>query len=1756
MYTFKTAVRLCLLSWFAAAAFGQTELLTFSAPTIPNLVVGNETFIDFTSDISGGTAPYILTLTSGTLPTGVSLGVGQLSVSGTPTVPSPAGQPFTFTLTVTDSSTPTPQSASQTISITVVTNPLVIMPAGSLAGGVVGISYGQGHSVYAQGGVPPYNWSITHGTLPASSGLTLNSPTSGQNSSGQPSYAITGTPSTAGTYSFTLQVSDSSSPPQTATQTYTISVINPKSYLAPSSSSYPTGIAATASALWFTQQQGAVGIESITPSGTFQSETSIPASPAVTPIPEAIAAGADGNLWITDQAATYIYRVTPGGNVTPIVVQTSGVPPDLVSPSGITSGIGIDNHVWFTGTGQTAHQGYIGQIATDGTNALNFFKVPQYVSTPTSIVPDPDGTHLWFLAQGGDPASIVVGRIGTDGTFDPPSVCQAHPPVPNFAACFILDSSGKAVPPPGSIVDQTSVGPFIAVGADGGIWFATGNFEIGRINEDGSGLAFFPVAGTIESLLLAPDSALWYTLTPFNNTLGRITSSGQATTFNLPNASANESPQLVGTTVGPDGALWMTDQAGNAIFQVFPSLILNCTGASTLQVGVPITNASCAAVGGKAPYSYSFDTSNLPPGVTVSPSGVLSGTPTAPGSFIITANDSSSPAQQASQVFSIQAAPAVQFTCNFPATGAAGQPYSASCTTTGGNAPYTYTATPNLPAGLTGVASSPSGATGSYGFSVSGTLSQALYGKASFTITASDSSSPPNTSTQSVSINIAPIAVSLSCNPNSQAVVGKAFQQTCFGFRGAPPYAFSATGLPAGLTINSANGVISGIPSATGQSPVSVVVTDAGGLKAIQSITLSVINPRLALLCDLPFNPTTATDISTTCKTDGGVGPYSYSVASGTTLPASLTFKGGVVSGEPTTPGPVTFTLQVSDSESPAVTARQSVSLFVHPAALAILTTTIPVPNPPLPYAVALSVGGGTPPYKFSIDSGALPGGLNLGSSSGVIYSVAGGPSIAAGAFSFSVKVTDSASAKATATQAYAGTVPAAPIAASFNSYALSGPSGANGITVGPDGNLWFTTLDQSGGNLIGRITPSGTITTTAASNALTQPTLATGGDIAAGPDGEIWIAERDGNAVGEVALDLSSQLTYLPPAANSGPGQITAAPDGTLWFTEPAANQIAHVGADGTVVEFPTKSGSSGPYGIAVGPDNFIAFTEVNVNKIGVISEDGLTKVEFPIPTASSLPASIVLGPDSAFWFTELGANKIGRMDFAGNVAEVSVSSAPQAITLGPDGALYFTEPKANKIGRVTIAGALTEITIPDQGSGPTGIVAGPDGSIWFTEANLSKIGRLSFILGPAVSCTLPTEPLPALSTFSGSCTASQGTPPYQFSFSTAAGSVPPPGVSLDPNTGALSGTLTTAGTFAFTVLVTDSTSPPQTGRQSFSFTVSPLPLTLTCNTPTGRLYTLYASASQTNYGCAAVNGTPPYTYAITAGSVPPGLSFDPNTGNITGTPTTLGDYPLTIHVTDSSTPPMVVSQAITISVQYGVVTGKGTQLFTLSTAPLSVAPGSKTPGLTLSVGETLLQAVTGTAVLTFAVDKAIVGLNTPAGYVDPALQFVDASGNPLGASYNFTFPPGTTSITLPAISPGTVLGTVDITIKGAGLPQTATTFAVAGSTPVIEPGSVQFTNVTAGGFDVEFVAMTPTRSSEHATITFNPASGGQIAGQQTFVFDVSAISNGWFASADSLKYGGRYSLTFSFVFNGSVNAIGSATVTLDTSQPVTGNR
>jgi virginiamycin B lyase len=283
------------------------------------------------------------------------------------------------------------------------------------------------------------------------------------------------------------------------------------------------------------------------------------------------------------------------------------------------------------------------------------------------------------------------------------------------------------------------------------------------------------------------------------------------------------------------------------------------------------------------------------------------------------------------------------------------------------------------------------------------------------------------------------------------------------------------------------------------------------------------------------------------------------------------------------------------------------------------------------------------------------------------------------------------------------------------------------GITVGPDGALWFT--ESSGVSQIGRIATSGTITEFAVPTR--QSAIL---DITLGPDGALWFTEFEGNRIGRMATD-GTVTEFTLPIANSTPQGVTLGPDGAVWFTERrAGNKIGRITNAGVITEFLIPTPNADPINITAGPDGALWFTEASANQIGRITIGGAI-TEFVVPTPAGTPIDITTGPDGALWFTETNANKIGRVTTAGVFTEFMVPSArssPWAITAGPDGALWFTELGANQVARITTNGVVTEFPIPTFNASPIGIITGPDGAMWFTEDSGNKIGRITTPASP----------------------------------------------------------------------------------------------------------------------------------------------------------------------------------------------------------------------------------------------------------------------------------------------------------------------------------------------------------------------------------------------------------------------------------------
>jgi serine/threonine protein kinase len=277
--------------------------------------------------------------------------------------------------------------------------------------------------------------------------------------------------------------------------------------------------------------------------------------------------------------------------------------------------------------------------------------------------------------------------------------------------------------------------------------------------------------------------------------------------------------------------------------------------------------------------------------------------------------------------------------------------------------------------------------------------------------------------------------------------------------------------------------------------------------------------------------------------------------------------------------------------------------------------------------------------------------------------------------------------------------------------------SSADGITAGPDGNIWFA---DPPGNQVGRITPSGAITMFPIPTSNTRPY-----QITAGPDGNIWFSESNTNQVGRITS--SGVITEFPvPTSAVRILGITAGADGNIWFTEAGTSKIGRITPSGNIAEF-SYSGSDSP-GITMGPNGNLWFAEIFDNKIGEMTTSGQLVGEFPVPNGGS-PLGITSGPDGNLWFADYYNNKVGYVTPYGAIQEFTIPTSsryPARIVTGPDNNLWFTETISNgTIGRITLGGAIQEYSNTNNGSGLGTVALGPDGNLWCTSGN--KIERFT---------------------------------------------------------------------------------------------------------------------------------------------------------------------------------------------------------------------------------------------------------------------------------------------------------------------------------------------------------------------------------------------------------------------------------------------
>jgi putative Ig domain-containing protein/Big-like domain-containing protein len=476
---------------------------------------------------------------------------------------------------------------------------------------------------------------------------------------------------------------------------------------------------------------------------------------------------------------------------------------------------------------------------------------------------------------------------------------------------------------------------------------------------------------------------------------------------------------LLATNNGRD---LLVEIRGFTIIRIAPATLPPAT------VGASYGPIDFSASGGSGPYTFAVSAGALPPGVDVSVDGVLSGTPTAAGTFDFTVSATDSLSQIGSQSYTLTVGAAVLTlhptaqTLNVVAASY----YSSSFTATGGTAPYALGESGTLPDGL--VFDAASGV-------LSGTATQA--GDFPIAITATDSSTgtgAPFSVTNNYVLEVAAPIILVFPSSLPTASIAAGYQQTLTASGGRAPYTFAiANGsLPAGLTL-SADGSLSGVPSAAGSFAFEVQATDALQFTGSSPYTLTVAPPTLVLApASLPGG-TVGAAYSQRVAADGGIAPYRYRVAAGA-LPGGLALDAvsGALSGTPDAAGNFAVTIAAVDSSTGAgapFSVSRDYSIAIDAGVLAPVAGNGEVSvaaNTPVTFDLAAYISGTA--TSVAIVTPPAHGELTVNGTT-VTYGPANGFS-GSDAFAYTATNAGGTSAAATITLRIAPPVAAAPLAA------------------------------------------------------------------------------------------------------------------------------------------------------------------------------------------------------------------------------------------------------------------------------------------------------------------------------------------------------------------------------------------------------------------------------------------------------------------------------------------------------------------------------------------------------------------------------------------------------------------------------------------------------------------------------------------------------------------------------------------------------
>lgn len=1260
------------------------------------------------------------------------------------------------------------------------------------------------------------------------------------------------------------------------------------------------------------------------------------------------------------------------------------------------------------GGGQSVGKAATTTVVTSSAPSMEFggaVTLTATVDTVTPMAADPSGTVDFYIDGVQHGSALVANGVATtslSGTvIGSPIIRADYQGSADFAASSYTLTGGVSVIPAAStatLVQTTSNVPAVVDGQP-----VSFQVSVTTANGPASGMVDFTVDGNVVASVALSNGIATYTA-PFSA------------------GSYVIGAEFVGTSE------FGGDIASTVNLTVDPPPV-TVTLVENLPEGVlnQPYSGSVTPVGGTGPHLVEVTAGTFPPNLSIDPlTGAITGIPDTPGIYTFTVRATDQGSNVVSAPYTITIVIPVVLDLAGVSNGVFGVAYNRAITATGGSGSYSFSVDPaSLPGGLSLAANGV----------LSGTPNQ--LGNFNFTVTATDTSVPPHSGTRTYAMNIAAPTVGVTgALADGFVGVGYSGQVTGTGGSGSYAYTLGATPLPAGLSLNSGTGAITGTPSAAGTFNVRLIATDANGFSGFADYVLDMsVVPVVTLPASLP-DAREGRAYMQSVAASGAQAPYSYSISAGA-LPDLLSLDGstGMISGTAVTPGLYSFTVLASDANG--LTGSRSYSVTTIASANINMTAPVPAVGGAVYSHMLAATNGGMPAsYTYTKTGGDLPAGLILNSATGEIS----GTTMAVGGHSFTVEArnntTGDVSMLTFLLSVVAPSIVVTPpmsnpvfdmlYAEAFvgsggsNSFAYAVTSGAlpNGLTLNPDGTVTGTPIAAGAFNVTVTATDAnGFVGSANFGFTVTPPVVAV-----LGLPGTALLGEA---VSGSVMATGRVQPYALALVGSSPPGLILGAGgalSGTFTAVGTFTFEIEVSYADGYVTRVPVSLRVDSNIGTATMPASVPDGQAWQGYSASVAASGSAGPFTYALDSGA-LPAGLTLNANGtitgtpteagsfsfAIRVTDTGTNKINVQSFSLDIADpvlVAVGTLPDGVA----GTSYGTQSVAVTGGAVPyVYGALTG-TLPDglTYDASTGTISGTPieaGSFSFSIAVTDDdgyTGSNSYTISIAAPAVALTSAAPAggrvTQLYSHTFTAGTGTAPYGF---TVTGGALPPGLGLGAG-GVLSGTPTTPGSYNFEVTATDAYG--FTGSAHFSLVItSNAGSAVLPGTAVDGVFGVFYSEN-----LAATGGTPVLSYAVTSGTEPPGLTLDGTSGILSGTPAQVGDFSFVVTVTDGA--------GFTNAQAYDVHVAAPTISFTGTVAG------------TADIGVNYTSTVSATGAVAYAVDTpppglsinnagVLSGIPTVAGTYGFNIVATDANGFSASQAYSITV--SAVALALPGIMP-----------------------------------------------------------------------------------------------------------------------------------------